>query len=196
MGDTVLINRSILIPGMKQTVLARSLNETLYFFEKLIQHHFSDAVEHSLPDTGYQSSHLRIRAVFEHCLPVALLQVYSYIALHKTRSTGPLAAENVMRRCLLLLDGNLSFVSSFNGSDANLHGCFVLIRSNFVQVVAAWHALRHDLRIEQHLPNFLPGGVKCIASFYFQRADLRFVERRVTTLKPCRAVAPICGYAR
>ena len=41
------------------------LNETLYFLEKLIEHHLSYAIEHSLPDTGYQSSHLRIRAVFE-----------------------------------------------------------------------------------------------------------------------------------
>src|SRR5262245_24908137 len=58
--------------GMKQPVLASSLNKTLYFLKKLIHHHLGDSVEHSLPDTGYQSSHLRIRTVFKHCLPVIL----------------------------------------------------------------------------------------------------------------------------
>jgi len=41
MGDTVLLDPSILIPEMKQTVLASWLNETLYFLEKLIQHHLA-----------------------------------------------------------------------------------------------------------------------------------------------------------
>jgi hypothetical protein len=173
MGNTVLLDRPIVIPVMKQTVLAGWLNETLYLLEKLIQHHLGDAVEHSLPDTGDQSSHLRIRAVFEHCLPVVFLQIYGHIPLHKARPTGPFAAKNIMRRRLFLLDGNLAFVSSFNRSNANLHGRFVLIRSNFAHLLASRHALGHDLRIEQHLPNFLPGCVKCIVTFYFQRPDLR-----------------------
>src|SRR5678816_3763039 len=160
-GDTVLLNPSMPIPGMKQTVLASLLNETLYFLEKLIQHHLSYAVEHALPDTGYQSSHLRICAVFEYCLAVVLRQVNRHIALHKARPTRTFAAENIMRRRLFLLDGNFSFVSSFDRGNANLHGRFVLVRSNFAHLLAPWHALRHDLSIEQYLPNFLPGCVKC-----------------------------------
>src|SRR6267142_2611292 len=108
MGDTVLLDRSTLRSGIKQTFLTSLLNETLYFLEKLIQHHLSYAIEHPLPDTGYQSSHFRIRAVFEYCLAIVLRQVNRHIALHKPWPTGTLPAENVMRRCLLFLDGNLS----------------------------------------------------------------------------------------
>src|SRR4029450_1660743 len=138
MGDTVLLDRSTLRPGMKRTVLTSFLNETLYFLEKLIEHHLSYAVEHPLPDTSYQSSHLRIRAVFEYCLAVFLRQVNRHIASHKARPTGPFAAKNIMRRRLFLLDGNLPFVSSFDRSNTNLHGCFVLIRSNFAHLLAPW----------------------------------------------------------
>ena len=145
-------------------VLASLLNETFYLLEKLIQHHPGYAVQHSLPDTGYQSPHLRIRAVFEHRLTVVLLQVYGHVALHKSRPAGPLAAENVVRRRLFVLDGNLSFVSSLDRSDANLHSRFVSIRRNFAHVLTSRHTLGHDLRIEQHLPDFLPRRVKCIVT--------------------------------
>src|SRR5262245_4438659 len=101
MGHTVLLDQSILIPGETDS-LATLLNETLYLLEKLIQHHLGYAVEHSLPDTGYQSSHLRIRAVFKYCLAVVLFQINRHIALHKARPTGPFTAENIVRRRLFL----------------------------------------------------------------------------------------------
>ena len=106
---------------MKQTLSVSLSNETLYFFKELIQHHLSYAVEHPLPDTGYQSSHLRIRAVFKYRLAVVLRQINRHIALHKARATRTFAAENIMRWRLFLLDGNLAFVSSFNRSNANFH---------------------------------------------------------------------------
>jgi hypothetical protein len=167
------------------------LDETLNFLEKLIQHHLGDAVEHSLTDAGYQSSHFRICTVFEHCLSVFFFEVNRYIALHEARSPGPFAAKNIMRRCPFLLDRNLPFVSSFDRSNANLHGRFVLIRSNFVHGLAPWHALRHDLGVEQYLPNFLPGSVKRVASFDFQRANLRLPS--VAKLNIVLDCSPFCA---
>src|SRR5215831_14957108 len=170
-GDIVLL----VYPntGCETDSLASLLDKTLYFLEKLIHHHLSDTVEHSLTDACYQSSHFRIGTVFEHCLPLVFLEVNRYIALHETRSAGPFAAENIMRRRVFILDRNLPFVSPFNRSNANLHGRFVLIRPNFVHLLTPWHALGHNLGVEQYLPNFLPGSVKRVAAFYFQRTNLR-----------------------
>src|SRR5215510_12035169 len=186
MGDTVLF---VYPNTWSETVsLASSLDETLNFLEKLIQHHLSDTVKHSLTDAGYQSSHFRICTVFEHCLPLVFLEINRYIALHEARSPGTLAAENIMRRRLFILDRNLPFVSPFDRSNANLHGRFVLIRSNFVHLLAPWHALGHDLGVEQYLPNLVPRSVKRVASFYFQRANLRLPS--AATLNMCRVVGP------
>src|SRR5215510_14410641 len=191
MGDTVLFAYSN--TWSETDGLASLLDETLYLLEKLIQHHLSDAVEHSLTDAGYQSSHFCICTVFEHCLPLVFLEVNRYVALHEARSAGPFAAENIMRRRVFILDRNLSFVSSFDRSNANLHGRFVLIRSNFVHLLAPWHALGHDLGVEQYLPNLVPRSVKRVASFYFQRANLRLPS--AATLNMWRVVGPpICGY--
>jgi hypothetical protein len=63
---TLTTGNTIRLPGS----LANLSDETFYFFEKLIQHHLSHAVEHPLPDAGYQASYFRIRAVFEYCLAV------------------------------------------------------------------------------------------------------------------------------
>jgi hypothetical protein len=124
------------------------LDKGFHFLEKLIQHHLSDTVQHPLPHTCDQSSDPRVRAILEHRVPVVLFQIYRYIPLHETRPAGTFAAQNIVTRWLLILDRDLSFISSFNGSDADLHDRFVLIRSDGAHGLAAGDTLGHNLRIE------------------------------------------------
>src|SRR5579871_6926415 len=96
--------------------------------EELPDQHLADAAQHPLPDPGDDAADLHVSHPLEHGILALRLEIDDPFAFHETAAAATLQQELVVRRCLLVRDGQRAFVAASDRGDPDRQRGFVPVR--------------------------------------------------------------------